>query len=82
MGRVFSPPSLRVFSPALNHQCFDAAVKSQIIINRLFTGKTDMTITERKVVSIHYTVADAANADVIDTSDGGEPMVTCMVHKI
>ena len=34
-----------------------------------------MTITERKVVSIHYTVADAANAEVIDKSDDGEPMV-------
>jgi len=33
-----------------------------------------MTITESKVVSIHYKVADAANAEVIDSSAGGEPM--------
>ena len=34
-----------------------------------------MTITERKVVSIHYKVADAANAEVIDSSEGGDPMI-------
>ena len=33
-----------------------------------------MTITENKVVSIHYKVADAANAEVIDSSEGSEPM--------
>ena len=33
-----------------------------------------MTITEQKVVSIHYKVADAANDEIIDTSEGGEPM--------
>jgi FKBP-type peptidyl-prolyl cis-trans isomerase SlyD len=33
-----------------------------------------MTITESKVVSIHYKVADATNAEVIDSSEGGEPM--------
>ena len=34
-----------------------------------------MIITERKVVSIHYKVADAANAEVIDSSEGGDPMI-------
>ena len=34
-----------------------------------------MTITERKVVSIHYKVADAANAEVIDSSEGSNPMI-------
>jgi FKBP-type peptidyl-prolyl cis-trans isomerase SlyD len=34
-----------------------------------------MTITERKVVSIHYKVADVANAEVIDSSEGGDPMI-------
>ena len=33
-----------------------------------------MTISEHKVVSIHYKVVDAANAEVIDSSEGGEPM--------
>ena len=33
-----------------------------------------MTITERKVVSIHYKVADAANAEVIDSSEDSDPM--------
>jgi FKBP-type peptidyl-prolyl cis-trans isomerase SlyD len=33
-----------------------------------------MTITEHKVVSIHYKVADAANAEVIDSSADGDPM--------
>jgi len=33
-----------------------------------------MTIAENKVVSIHYKVADAANAEVIDSSEGGDPM--------
>ena len=34
-----------------------------------------MTITGQKVVSIHYTVADAGSEEVIDSSEGGEPMV-------
>ena len=34
-----------------------------------------MTISERKVVSIHYKVADAVSAEVIDSSDGEDPMI-------
>ena len=34
-----------------------------------------MTISERKVVSIHYKVADAASAEVFDSSEGGDPMI-------
>ena len=33
-----------------------------------------MTISQHKVVSIHYKVADATSEEVIDTSEGGEPM--------
>ena len=33
-----------------------------------------MTISQHKVVSIHYKVADASSEEVIDTSEGGEPM--------
>ena len=33
-----------------------------------------MTISQHKVVSIHYKVADAANEEVIDSSEGGDPM--------
>lgn len=33
-----------------------------------------MTISQHKVVSIHYKVVDAASSDVIDSSEGGEPM--------
>jgi FKBP-type peptidyl-prolyl cis-trans isomerase SlyD len=33
-----------------------------------------MTISQHKVVSIHYKVVDTANAEVIDSSDDGEPM--------
>lgn len=33
-----------------------------------------MTITQSKVVSIHYKVADSDSAEVIDSSEGGEPM--------
>ena len=33
-----------------------------------------MTIAQHKVVSIHYKVVDAANSDVIDSSEGGDPM--------
>ena len=33
-----------------------------------------MTITERMVVSIHYKVADAATDEMIDSSEGDEPM--------
>ncbi len=33
-----------------------------------------MTISQHKVVTIHYKVADAANEEVIDSSEGGEPM--------
>lgn len=33
-----------------------------------------MTISQHKVVSIHYKVADAASAEVIDSSEGGDPM--------
>ena len=34
-----------------------------------------MTISERKVVSIHYKVADATSAEVFDSSEGGDPMI-------
>lgn len=34
-----------------------------------------MTITANKVVTIHYTVKDAASGEVIDSSEGGQPMV-------
>jgi FKBP-type peptidyl-prolyl cis-trans isomerase SlyD len=34
-----------------------------------------MTISERKVVSIHYKVADAASAEVFDSSEDGDPMI-------
>ena len=34
-----------------------------------------MTISENKVVSIHYSVVDADSAENIDSSDGREPMV-------
>ena len=34
-----------------------------------------MTISEHKVVSIHYKVADAASAEVFDSSEGGDPMI-------
>jgi FKBP-type peptidyl-prolyl cis-trans isomerase SlyD len=33
-----------------------------------------MTISQHKVVSIHYKVVDADSAEMIDTSEGGEPM--------
>jgi FKBP-type peptidyl-prolyl cis-trans isomerase SlyD len=33
-----------------------------------------MTIAENKVVSIHYKVADADSAEVIDSSEDGDPM--------
>ena len=33
-----------------------------------------MTVSQHKVVSIHYKVADADSAEVIDSSEGGEPM--------
>ena len=33
-----------------------------------------MTIAQHKVVSIHYKVADAANSEVIDSSEDGDPM--------
>ncbi len=33
-----------------------------------------MTISQHKVVSIHYKVVDVANAEEIDSSEGGEPM--------
>jgi FKBP-type peptidyl-prolyl cis-trans isomerase SlyD len=33
-----------------------------------------MTISQHKVVTLHYKVADAASEEVIDSSDGGEPM--------
>ncbi len=34
-----------------------------------------MTITDNKVVSIHYNVVDADSDETIDSSDGGDPMV-------
>ncbi len=34
-----------------------------------------MTISQHKVVSIHYKVVDVASAEEIDSSDGGEPMI-------
>jgi len=46
----------------------------QIIFNRSNTGSEDMTISQNKVVSIHYKVANADNEEVIDSSEGGEPM--------
>ncbi len=33
-----------------------------------------MTISQHKVVSIHYKVVDADSSEMIDTSEGGEPM--------
>ncbi|MCY0964136.1 peptidylprolyl isomerase [Parathalassolituus penaei] len=33
-----------------------------------------MTITQKKVVSIHYKVVDAASGETIDSSEGGAPM--------
>ena len=33
-----------------------------------------MTISQHKVVSIHYKVVDVANAEEIDSSEGSEPM--------
>jgi len=33
-----------------------------------------MTISQHKVVTIHYKVADAVSEEVIDSSEGGEPM--------
>lgn len=33
-----------------------------------------MTISQHKVVTIHYKVVDAESEEVIDSSDGGEPM--------
>lgn len=33
-----------------------------------------MTIAHHKVVTFHYTVADSDNDEVIDSSEGGEPM--------
>jgi len=33
-----------------------------------------MTITQHKVVSIHYKVVDTASAEEIDSSEGGDPM--------
>ena len=34
-----------------------------------------MTITRHKVVTIQYKVADAANHEVIDSTDDGEPLI-------
>jgi FKBP-type peptidyl-prolyl cis-trans isomerase SlyD len=64
---------LRAVYAGLIHQRTCAA-KTQTIFKPTETGKADMTITEHKVVSIHYKVADAANAEVIDSSENGDPM--------
>ena len=34
-----------------------------------------MTITQHKVVTIHYKVTDVESGEVIDSSEGGAPMV-------
>jgi FKBP-type peptidyl-prolyl cis-trans isomerase SlyD len=34
-----------------------------------------MTISQHKVVTIHYKVADAVSKEVIDSSEDGEPMI-------
>jgi FKBP-type peptidyl-prolyl cis-trans isomerase SlyD len=49
-------------------------MRFKINFKRSDSGIENMTISQHKVVSIHYKVADAANAEVIDSSAGGEPM--------
>ncbi len=34
-----------------------------------------MTIAQHKIVTIHYTVVDAENEEVIDSSENGDPMI-------
>jgi FKBP-type peptidyl-prolyl cis-trans isomerase SlyD len=66
---------LRVVFAGLTHSRISRAANYQTIFKPTETGITDMTFTERKVVSIHYKVADAANAEVIDSSEDGDPMI-------
>src|SRR5690554_4728993 len=40
-----------------------------------------MSISQNKVVTIHYTVTDAASNEVIDSSNGGQPMVYLHGHQ-
>lgn len=40
-----------------------------------------MSISQNKVVTIHYTVIDAASNEVIDSSEGGQPMVYLHGHQ-
>ncbi len=40
-----------------------------------------MSISQNKVVTIHYTVTDAASNEVIDSSEGGQPMVYLHGHQ-
>src|SRR5210317_1216839 len=71
---VFFPCCLCVQKFRLDITAVGCRPGLQIIFKRLDSGIEDMTITQHKVVSIHYKVADAANAEVIDSSEGGEPM--------
>lgn len=40
-----------------------------------------MSISQNQVVTIHYTVTDAASNEVIDSSEGGQPMVYLHGHQ-
>src|SRR5690554_523863 len=40
-----------------------------------------MSISQNKVVTIHYTVTDAASNEVIYSSEGGQPMVYLHGHQ-
>lgn len=40
-----------------------------------------MTISQNKVVTIHYQVVDVASNEVIDSSEGGAPMVYLHGHQ-
>lgn len=40
-----------------------------------------MSISQNKVVTIDYTVTDAASNEVIDSSEGGQPMVYLHGHQ-
>ena len=40
-----------------------------------------MSFSQNKVVTIHYTVTDAASNEVIDSSEGGQPMVYLHGHQ-
>jgi FKBP-type peptidyl-prolyl cis-trans isomerase SlyD len=43
-------------------------------VNGTHHTETKMSISHHKVVTIHYKVADSVNEEVIDSSEGGEPM--------